>query len=160
MQDQSTCLGIKRVSKVVTGIKFSEVFAAESVNYGTVHGSSRPSAGQIGQILSGHSSEVCSISVVCYAFTPFHMVIICVGTLVTLMQMYRFTVHGFERSKASPSVWVLAAYTFGHKDQRTCDTWVNRINDYLNLEEGRPKNLMVCLANPKWLILRLVKHVL
>lgn len=64
-----------------------------------------------------------------------------------MLQMYRFTVHGFERSKILPSVWILAVYTFGHKDLQTCQMWVNRINDSLNLEVGRPKNLMVCFLN-------------
>lgn len=75
-----------------------------------------------------------------------NMVITCFGAFFTLMQMYRFTVHGFERSKTLPSVWVLAVYTFGHKDQQTCQMWVNRINESLNVEVGKPKNLMVCLV--------------
>lgn len=58
-------------------------------------------------------------------------------------EMYRFAVHGFERSKTLPSVWVLAVYTFGHKDQQTCQMWVNQINESLNMEVGKPKNLMV-----------------
>ncbi|PON92408.1 NAD kinase/diacylglycerol kinase-like domain containing protein [Trema orientale] len=108
---ESICFGIKLLSKVATEIKFSDVYAAESINYGIIHGSSLSSAGRY---LLVHKSE-----------------------------MYRFSVHGFQRSKTQPSVWVLAVYTFGHKDIQTCQMWVNRINDAINLEVGRPKNLMV-----------------
>lgn len=59
-------------------------------------------------------------------------------------QMYRFTVHSFQKSKAQPNLWVLAVYTFGHKDLPTCEMWVNRVNASLNMEVGRPKNLLVC----------------
>ncbi|KAL5569854.1 hypothetical protein UlMin_026429 [Ulmus minor] len=111
VNDDTTCFGIKLVSKVTTEIKFSDVYAAEFINYGIIHGSSLPNTGRR---LSGHKSE-----------------------------MYRFTVHGFERSKTLPSLWVLAVYTFGHKDQQTCQMWVDRINASLNREVGRPKNLMV-----------------
>lgn len=62
------------------------------------------------------------------------------------MQLYRFTVHGFQRSKTLPSLRVLVAYTFGHKDLQTCQMWVNQINASLALEQGRPKNLLVCLV--------------
>ncbi|KAK9913987.1 hypothetical protein M0R45_037786 [Rubus argutus] len=57
-------------------------------------------------------------------------------------EIFRFTVHGFQRSK-TPSIWVLATYTFGHKDLHTCQMWVNQINASLDLEQGRPKNLLV-----------------
>lgn len=63
-------------------------------------------------------------------------------------EMYRFTVHGFQRSKTQPSLWVLAVYTFCHKDMQTCQMWVNRINDSLNLELGRPRNILV-FVHPK-----------
>lgn len=68
-----------------------------------------------------------------------------ISIVFTLMQIYRFTVHGFQRSK-TPSIWVLAAYTFGHKDLHTCQMWVNQINASLDLEQGRPKNLLVCFV--------------
>ncbi|CAL2243372.1 unnamed protein product [Prunus armeniaca] len=58
-------------------------------------------------------------------------------------EIYRFTVHGFQRSKTLPSLRVLVAYTFGHKDLQTCQMWVNQINASLALEQGRPKNLLV-----------------
>lgn len=58
-------------------------------------------------------------------------------------EMFRFTVHGFRRSKAQPSLWVLAVYTFGHKNLQTCQMWVNRINTSLDMEMGRPKNILV-----------------
>lgn len=58
-------------------------------------------------------------------------------------QMYRFTVHSFQKSKTQPNLWVLAVYTFGHKDLPTCEMWVNRVNAFLNMEVGRPKNLLV-----------------
>ncbi|KAK7259766.1 hypothetical protein RIF29_25379 [Crotalaria pallida] len=58
-------------------------------------------------------------------------------------KMYRFTVHGFTRSKNQPCQWILAEYTFGHQDLRTCQMWVNQLNDFLNLEIGRPRNLLV-----------------
>lgn len=59
------------------------------------------------------------------------------------LEIYRFTVHGFQRSKALPSLRVLVAYTFGHNDLQTCQMWVNQINASLALEQGRPKNLLV-----------------
>ncbi|XP_057952361.1 ceramide kinase isoform X2 [Malania oleifera] len=58
-------------------------------------------------------------------------------------EMYRFTVHGVQKSETQPSLWVLAVYTFGHKDLETCQMWVNRINASLNVESGRPKSLLV-----------------
>ncbi|KAE8056828.1 hypothetical protein FH972_013565 [Carpinus fangiana] len=58
-------------------------------------------------------------------------------------EMYRFTVHGVQRSTTQPSLWVPAVYTFGHKDLQTCLMWVNHTNASLNLELGRPRNLMV-----------------
>ncbi|XP_062163725.1 ceramide kinase isoform X2 [Alnus glutinosa] len=58
-------------------------------------------------------------------------------------EMYRFTVHGVRRSTTQPSLWVPAVYTFGHKDLQTCQMWVNHSNASLNLELGRPRNLMV-----------------
>lgn len=65
---------------------------------------------------------------------------------LTKVQMFRFTVHGFLRNETKPSTWVLATYTFGHKNLQTCQMWVNRLNASLNLEVGRPRNLMVCSA--------------
>lgn len=58
-------------------------------------------------------------------------------------KMYRFTVHGVQRSKTQPSLYSLAAYTFGHKDLETSQIWVDHINASLKLELGRPRNLLV-----------------
>ncbi|KAJ8570187.1 hypothetical protein K7X08_006764 [Anisodus acutangulus] len=63
-------------------------------------------------------------------------------------EMYRFTIRGVQKSKTQPSVLVPSFYTFGHKDSQTCQMWVNRINDLLNMDAERPKNLLV-FVNPK-----------
>ncbi|CAN4121771.1 unnamed protein product [Withania somnifera] len=63
-------------------------------------------------------------------------------------EMYRFTIRGVQKSKAQPSVLVPSSYTFGHKDSQTCQMWVNRINELLNMDAERPKNLLV-FVNPK-----------
>lgn len=62
-------------------------------------------------------------------------------------EMYRFTVHGVERSKGQPSLWAPTVYTFGHVDKPTCQMWVNRMNTYLSMETDRPKSLLV-YVNP------------
>lgn len=61
----------------------------------------------------------------------------------SLIQMYRFTVHGFQKSNTQPCLWILTEYTFGHKDLTTCEMWVNGIEASLNEQVGRPKNLLV-----------------
>ncbi|KAG6698887.1 hypothetical protein I3843_08G041700 [Carya illinoinensis] len=109
--DESSCLGVKLAPKVVTEIKFSDVYAVELIDYGLVHESNLPNAGKF---LVGHDNE-----------------------------MYWFKVHGFQRSKSQPSLWVLSLFTFGHNDPQMCQMWVNRINASLNLEMGRPRNLLV-----------------
>ncbi|CAN6460254.1 unnamed protein product [Victoria cruziana] len=58
-------------------------------------------------------------------------------------EMHRFVVHGLRRSKTHPSLWVLASYTFGHKDLKVCKTWVEKIDSVLILDVRRPKNLLV-----------------
>lgn len=63
-------------------------------------------------------------------------------------EMYRFTVHSFQRSKSQPTQWVLTTFTFGHEDQQTCEMWVNQIDASLLLQVGRPKNLLV-FVNPR-----------
>ncbi|OIT19668.1 PREDICTED: ceramide kinase isoform X1 [Nicotiana attenuata] len=63
-------------------------------------------------------------------------------------EMYRFTIRGAQKSKTQPSVLVPSLYTFGHKGAQTCQMWVNRINDLLNVDAARPKNLMV-FVHPK-----------
>ncbi|XP_057476478.1 LOW QUALITY PROTEIN: ceramide kinase [Actinidia eriantha] len=63
-------------------------------------------------------------------------------------EMYRFTVHGVQRSMTQPSLWAPSVYTFGHKDMNTCQVWVDRITASLNMELGRPKSLLV-FVHPK-----------
>ena len=67
-----------------------------------------------------------------------------------LLQMFRFTVHCFRRSKTQPSHWKTSIYTFGHKDLGTCHLWVTRINFSLNMEAGRPKSLLVRWLTIDW----------
>lgn len=64
------------------------------------------------------------------------------------LEMYRFTIRRARKSKTQPSVFIPSFYTFGHKDSHTCQMWVNRINDLLNMDTDRPKNLLV-FVNPK-----------
>ncbi|MED6191858.1 hypothetical protein PIB30_004518 [Stylosanthes scabra] len=61
----------------------------------------------------------------------------------TDIKLYRFMVHGFIRSKNQPSLWIPYTFTFGHKDFRVCEMWVNKLNASLNSDVGRPKNLLV-----------------
>lgn len=63
------------------------------------------------------------------------------------IQMYRFTIRRARKSKTQPSVFIPSFYTFGHKDSHTCQMWVNRINDLLNMDTDRPKNLLVRLVS-------------
>ncbi|XP_028961899.1 ceramide kinase-like isoform X2 [Malus domestica] len=113
-QDVSTCLGITFASKVATEIQFSDVYTVELISHSLIHG---PKVSNATKCLSGrHEYEV---------------------------QIYRITVHGFQQSKALPSLLVLAACTFGHKDLQTCQMWVEQINASLAIEQGRPKNLLV-----------------
>ncbi|KAJ4955621.1 hypothetical protein NE237_012404 [Protea cynaroides] len=58
-------------------------------------------------------------------------------------EMFRFMVHGFQRSKTQCSLWILATYTFGHKDLQICQTWVNQINASVEMQVDRPKSLLV-----------------
>ncbi|TKY49846.1 Ceramide kinase [Spatholobus suberectus] len=110
--DASTCLGIKYFTKVATKIKFSDIYAVELNDCGSIHISNLPPAAEC--LLLGQD-----------------------------IKMYRFTVHGFVRSKNQPSQWNLAEYTFGHKNLQTCQMWVNQLNASLKHEVGRPKNLLV-----------------
>ncbi|KAL6131809.1 hypothetical protein ACLB2K_070182 [Fragaria x ananassa] len=113
--DDSTCLCIKFASKVATtDIKFSDVYAVELIGYGVIHG---PNVSNARRCLKGHREHD--------------------------SESYRFTVHGFQSSKTLPSVHVLATYTFGHKDLHICQMWVHQINASLDLQQGRPKNLLV-----------------
>ncbi|KAF6146146.1 hypothetical protein GIB67_015584 [Kingdonia uniflora] len=58
-------------------------------------------------------------------------------------EMYRFTVHGYQKSKNKRSLFVLASHTFGHKDLQTCQTWIDRIGTSISMETMRPKSLLV-----------------
>lgn len=71
--DDTTCFGIKLVSKAMIEIKFSDVYATEFINYGIIHGLSLPNAGRH---LLGHKSEVRSIPIVAYVFTLLTLVMI------------------------------------------------------------------------------------
>lgn len=59
--------------------------------------------------------------------------------------MYRFTVHGFQSSPKEPCLWKLAAFTFGHMDLQTCQSWMDQLNYSLIKEVERPRNLLVNL---------------
>ncbi|XP_077235358.1 diacylglycerol kinase family protein isoform X3 [Tasmannia lanceolata] len=107
--DSSSCLGF--ASRVESEIKFSNVYAVESINWGLIHEYILPSPGDC---FLGHNSE-----------------------------MYRFVVHGFQKSKTRHSPWILSEYIFGHKDPQTCQTWVGQISASVRMEVGRPKNLLV-----------------
>lgn len=65
-QDESTCLGIKRDSKVSTNIKFSDLYAVEFINYGIIRGSNLPNAGRF---LLGHNFEVCPFPLFFFFFS-------------------------------------------------------------------------------------------
>ncbi|KAK9144571.1 hypothetical protein Sjap_004474 [Stephania japonica] len=58
-------------------------------------------------------------------------------------EMHRFTVHGYQRSKKQPSLWLLVSYTFGQKDLQTCQNWVEQINALISKDAERPKRLLV-----------------
>ncbi|XWS60125.1 hypothetical protein CRYUN_Cryun07bG0007500 [Craigia yunnanensis] len=110
----STCLGIKFVPKITAELKFSDIYAVELTDNVMIQESNLTSAGECFFGNNSHDSE-----------------------------MNHFAVHSFEKSKSQPCLWILAVYTFGHKDLQTCQMWVNKINDSLNKEVGRPKNLLV-----------------
>ncbi|PIA61720.1 hypothetical protein AQUCO_00200007v1 [Aquilegia coerulea] len=58
-------------------------------------------------------------------------------------EMFRFTVHGYQRSKTNHCQCILVAYTFGHKDLQTCQVWVDRVTSFINMDDRRPKNILV-----------------
>lgn len=109
----ASCLGIKLDHEVPNEVKLSDVYAAELITKGAIYKSKLPKAGAVLLGLEPYDSE-----------------------------MFRFTVHSFQKSKTQPNLWVLVVYTFGHKDLPTCEMWVNRVNASLNMEVGRPKNLL------------------
>ncbi|XP_074580254.1 ceramide kinase-like [Curcuma longa] len=59
------------------------------------------------------------------------------------LEMYRFVVHGFQRGRTYGSPWTLCEHTFGHKDLRTCESWVQQLIAQTNIEAVRPKILLV-----------------
>ncbi|KAL5812591.1 hypothetical protein ACOSQ3_027541 [Xanthoceras sorbifolium] len=107
----STCLGIKLDHKVPDEIKFSDMYAVELTDYGSIHRS------KVGKFCFENESHD--------------------------YEMYSFKVHGFKKSRTQPCLWVLATYTFGHKDLSMCEMWVNHVNASLNRQVERPKNLLV-----------------
>ncbi|EOY22807.1 Diacylglycerol kinase family protein isoform 4 [Theobroma cacao] len=114
----STCLGIEFVPKITTKttteLQFSDIYAVELIHGGMIQESISTSARECFFGTDSHDSE-----------------------------MNHFIVHSFQKSMSQPCLWVLAVYTFGHKDLQTCQMWMNKINDSLNKEFGRPKNLLV-----------------
>ncbi|XVE56428.1 hypothetical protein DITRI_Ditri04bG0008200 [Diplodiscus trichospermus] len=112
--DGSTCLGLKFFPKIATEVKFSDIYAVELMDSGRIQEPNLTSAAE------------------CF-----------LGNYAHDSGMNHFVVHSFQKSNSQPCLWILADYTFGHKDLQTCQMWVNRINDALNKEVGRPKNLLV-----------------
>ncbi|CAH8279249.1 unnamed protein product [Arabidopsis lyrata] len=117
----TTCLGTINCENFETEIKFSDIYAVEFVNYGLVHS---PKSGL------RHAKE-------CFR-----------ERLLYTQEMYRFTVHGFQSSPKEPCLWKLAAFTFGHMDLQTCQSWMDQLNYSLIKEVERPRNLLV-FVHPK-----------
>ncbi|ANM69998.1 Diacylglycerol kinase family protein [Arabidopsis thaliana] len=117
----TTCLGIIICENSETEIKFSDIYAVEFVSYGLVHS---PKLGL------RHAKE-------CFR-----------ERLLNTQEMYRFTVHGFQSSPKEPCLWNLAAFTFGHMDLQTCQSWMDQLNYSLIKEVERPRNLLV-FVHPK-----------
>ncbi|KAG9452209.1 hypothetical protein H6P81_005113 [Aristolochia fimbriata] len=105
------CLGF--ASFVMTEVSFSNIYATDFINWGTIHEPIIPNSRA--HFLSRGSK----------------------------VMMYRFAVHGFQKSKAQNSPWVPVVYIFGNSDVETCLLWTERINASLSLQPGRPKNLLV-----------------
>lgn len=142
----STCLGIEFVPKITTKttteLQFSDIYAVELIHGGMIQESISTSARECFFGTDSHDSEVRFYY--SSSLSPSHTMIIFFNDLSSfLMQMNHFIVHSFQKSMSQPCLWVLAVYTFGHKDLQTCQMWMNKINDSLNKEFGRPKNLLV-----------------
>ncbi|GMJ05940.1 ACCELERATED CELL DEATH 5 [Hibiscus trionum] len=116
--DGSTCSGIKilprMATKMATQLNFSDIYAVELMNRDMIQESDH------------------TIGAECFLGNDSHD-----------SGMNHFVVHTFQKSKSQPCLWILAVYMLGHKDLETCQMWVNKINDSLNKEVGRPKNLLV-----------------
>ncbi|XP_024012472.1 ceramide kinase isoform X2 [Eutrema salsugineum] len=117
----TTCLGIRNSENFKTEIKFSDIYAVEFANYGLVHSS---------KLGLGHAKE-------CFR-----------ERLLNTQEMYRFTVHGYQCSPKEPCLWKLAAFTFGHMNLQTCQSWLDQLNYSLIKEVERPRNLLV-FVHPK-----------
>lgn len=63
-QDDSTCLGIKCVSKVATEITLSDIYAVEIIDHGLIHISNLPHATE--RLLLGHEIKVCFVLIIGY----------------------------------------------------------------------------------------------
>ncbi|XP_010532231.1 PREDICTED: ceramide kinase isoform X2 [Tarenaya hassleriana] len=112
----STCLGIGASQNVETEMNFSDIYAVEFASYGSLH---------------------CSKSSLRNAKERFP------GRRLHTQEMYRFTVHGLQKSVKEPCLWKLAGYTFGHVDLQTCQMWMDWLNYFLIKQVGRPRNLLV-----------------
>ncbi|KAJ8772323.1 hypothetical protein K2173_027500 [Erythroxylum novogranatense] len=119
LNDRSICFGLKLNPNFATEIKFSDVYGVEFLNYGLIHGYNLPNVGK--HLLARVSQD---------------------------FEMYRFSVHGFQKSKTQPCLWVLSTYTFGLSDLKLCKRWIDQINTSLDIYVGRPKNVLV-FVNPK-----------
>ncbi|VVB15620.1 unnamed protein product [Arabis nemorensis] len=117
----ATCLGIRNSENFETEIKFSDIYAVEFANFGLVHS---PKSGLV------HAKE-------CFR-----------ERLLNTQEMHRFTVHGLQKSPKEPCLWKLAAFTFGHMDLQTCQSWMDHLNYFLIKEVERPRNLLV-FVHPK-----------
>ncbi|KAL6911688.1 hypothetical protein ACP4OV_000493 [Aristida adscensionis] len=58
-------------------------------------------------------------------------------------EMHRFALHAVARSRKHPSPWVPYEYIFGHKDLKTCKSWVEHLTECIKNEGNRPKNLLI-----------------
>ncbi|KAF0889102.1 hypothetical protein E2562_021152 [Oryza meyeriana var. granulata] len=107
----SSCwTSIRMQPKLDSKLKFSDVYAVELLDVGTVCG-------------------------------PWNTRAVVHGKRNT--EMNRFVLHAITRSRKRPSPLVPCEYIFGHKDLKTCKTWVEHMNACINKEQDRPKNLMV-----------------
>ncbi|CAN8244657.1 unnamed protein product [Cochlearia groenlandica] len=114
----TTCLGIRVSENLRTEIKFSDIYAVEFDSYGLVLS---PKTGGL-----GHAKE-------CFR-----------ERLFIAQEMYRFTVHGYQSSSTKePCLWKLSAFTFGHMDLQTCQSWMDHLNYSLIKQVGRPRSLLV-----------------
>lgn len=59
------------------------------------------------------------------------------------LQMYRFVVHGCITCKNQNIPWSLVSFVFGHRDFKACKEWETQIMASLEMQVGRPKNLLV-----------------